>query len=382
MNGPHPVAVAPPLSLMRGDFWTEFFVAEIKIEGSLSAEYFIKGAVLMLVTWNKDEGRDLFFFKIKEKYKISDEGHSGINNLIEELLKEKHQIDKKNEEIDNNINHYIARQKEIETQIEQLGKELSVQQDYYKIEEKHEYKNRIDSLQSSIENFKKQLNDVISKHDNLCNQPQAEFLKSELLINYMKYNAYFGAHNSVSYSNYEQQYGLKSEIDLPPLFKGEEVFFSKDDYKRVLDALKKQNIENVYYYSRNLFYSEEDKKECKPEDWVCFSKLAVEIKESLAKVNESVYMMNNRLFMKYSPDCFCQVTAYRIKENIDFNTFYIAIAENRQIEKHPIYPEFQIKYPNNFIIFNEGILLKHSFYANQTSLKLKFRKADYRNDDD
>jgi len=339
----------------------------------------IQGEIKMQVTWNNDEGREIFFSKIKNKYKITDDDYStGIYRLIEEIIKEKQMVEKKNDEKEKNINHLNSRKEEIESQINHLKKEIAVQEDYYKIEEKKEYKNRIDSFHSSIENSKKQLDEVITKLDKLYNEPKAEFLKSELLTSYLKFNSYLGA----NYRSSENQHGIKLEIDLPPLFKGEEVAFSTEEYKRVLDAFKKQNIENVYYYSRNLIFSEEDKKECKPEEWELFSRMAVEIKESLLAAGDSVYKMNNRLFVKYGPDCFCQVKAYRIKENIDFNSFNIGIAENRQPEEHPIYPQFRIKYPNNFIVFNEGIILKHVFYVNQTGLRLKFRKEDERIDDD
>ncbi len=303
----------------------------------------------MTITWNEDEGYDVSYHRIAERYGIGlpyDKATREAPKELQEMLAREAGARNVLEENRKKVEGYRNMIRSHESTMSGLTKDLELQEKHYQLEPRSEYKEKIERLKLSIENTRAEL-ERMRRFVESAERPADFDFDLDRAASLAKFCSYF-----------DPGYSLGTGVPrLPTRNSGTPIPFTPDLYSKVFGILLREVPDTVYLYDGKLFFREAEREY---PNWDSLAQEGFEIREILPKMLHGS-LCNGRLFLDYSADFLCEVTATAIREPLNFDRFEMGLAQQRGITIHPIFPELKVYPPRSVILFNETLLVRHDF---------------------
>ncbi len=311
----------------------------------------------MDIMWRDDEGYELFYHCIQERY-----GYNGAyNNAWSELREEISRLHGKMQQIQNAEKHkldtlhsYSIQAEELKSRSVALEGDLDKQRKHYDIERKVEFEREIQRIEKELSQLADESRIVLEKKATLESESVEKFdgvADLEHAVKAMSYLAYDTAVNS----NFH-----------PPVPRnlGSAECFDPDVYSGMMARLGQRMPDCLYLYERSLMYREEDHPSA---DWPVWCQQAAEIASVLPSRTKFLRCINDRWFLDYGSGLVCVLSAVRIKHG-GSEDVHIAIENKSESGRHPVFTDLGIRLPRDFIVFTSDLLIRHSFKARVVGL--------------
>lgn len=322
----------------------------------------------MHLEWDDGEGFDIRYSAIAEKYGLRGPyetiGHQA-NQEISQLLQEKKSIEANSEKALATIAQVQKELVEIDASIQELTEKKAIKVKHLAIEDTKVYKDELQSIESDLSRYSER-KDAIGKY-----RKEAEVLAS---LTFDKDAVITSRIKGLSYVSRDL---ARTYSDIQPRNEGEAAAITAKDYSEKGRAFCRDFGGKVGFFMAGLVFDEQPIQSC---DWTLIAQYGFELAEMLI-ASPRLRAVNGRLFMRISDDYSCEITLRKLQSGNSEETHSLAICQGRYSEKHPVYSQYEVTYPQNFVLYNAHEIIEHRVFANRLGPSRKLPNLDTGDDD-
>lgn len=150
---------------------------------------------------------------------------------------------------------------------------------------------------------------------------------------------------------------------LPVRHLGESDAITAEEYTQITKTIHAGLPEYCGLYKDGIVIQPEDLASPKylAIDWPRLSRTAMEILDYY-RVNEvRAAAWDGSLYASFGQTFQLQISASRLRDPVDFKTFYFAMINGGSSKPHPVFSGYTMNVPGSFILFNDTIIVRHDF---------------------